>query len=126
MQECPFCLKEGVDVLMQNKYAKAILDNYPVSKGHILIVPKRHVNKPSELSSEEMADVLSLVKEAKGVMNIIAEPDGYNVGINIGKAAGQTVEHMHVHVIPRYQGDMDDPTGGVRGVIPEKRTYNKE
>ncbi|MCK9278744.1 MAG: HIT family protein, partial [Methanoculleus sp.] len=98
-------------------------DRYPVSPGHLLLIPFRHVAGPFDATDGEQAALLALVREAKAFLDERFHPDGYNVGVNVGTAAGQTVMHLHVHVIPRYAGDMADPRGGVRGVIPEKRKY---
>jgi len=103
--------------------AFAIYDKYPVSLGHALIVPRREVATWFEASPEEQAALLSLVDEVKQRLDAERRPDGYNIGINVGEAAGQTVMHLHVHLIPRYRGDMGDPRGGVRHVIPEKDNY---
>ena len=91
--------------------------------GHLLLIPFRHIPTLFEATDEEQAALLALVREAKDLLDDRFRPDGYNIGVNVGTAAGQTVMHLHVHVIPRYAGDMEDPRGGVRGVIPEKRGY---
>ena len=91
--------------------------------GHLLLIPFRHIPTLFEATDEEQAALLALVREAKDLLDERFHPDGYNIGVNVGTAAGQTVMHLHVHVIPRYAGDMEDPRGGVRGVIPERRGY---
>ncbi len=123
MSTCPFCNIPEKNILFKNDLAFAIFDKYPVSKGHILIIPFRHVETFFETSKEEKIAILDLIDKAKEYLDKKFSPDGYNIGVNVGKAAGQTVFHLHVHVIPRYKGDVEDPTGGVRGVIPEKRIY---
>jgi diadenosine tetraphosphate (Ap4A) HIT family hydrolase len=100
-----------------------IRDVYPVSDGHTLVIPFRHVADFFDLHDEELAAVFRLVREAKAALGSEYSPTGFNVGINVGRGAGQTVEHAHVHVIPRYAGDVENPTGGVRNVIPEKGRY---
>ncbi len=121
MEECLFC---DVSVaVLENELAYARLDGYPVSDGHILICPRRHFGNFFDATSEERDAVLSLLDEAKSFTEERFRPDGYNIGINCGVASGQTVMHMHMHLIPRYRGDMDDPRGGVRGVIPGKQKY---
>ena len=120
-EACPFC--ELPEPAIENRLAMARFDNYPVSPGHLLIVPRRHVADYFELSPEEKADVWSLVDRGRALVDEQYTPDSYNVGINCGRTAGQTVMHAHVHLIPRYQGDVDDPRGGVRGVIPAKQKY---
>jgi len=98
-------------------------DRYPVSPGHLLLIPFRHVAGLFEATEEEMAELPRVLNEAKALLNLQFHLDGYNVGVNCGEAAGQTVMHLHVHLIPRYCGDMDNSRGGVRGVIPERRVY---
>ena len=100
-----------------------VLDGYPVSRGHTLVIPKRHVGSFFELEGNERDDILSMLDQAKTHLNAEYAPDGYNIGINDGPAAGQTVPHLHVHLIPRYRGDQDDPRGGVRWIFPEKADY---
>ncbi|WP_338151819.1 HIT family protein [Methanoculleus sediminis] len=91
--------------------------------GHLLIIPFRHVADFFDATDTEQIALLALLREAKDLLDGRYHPDGYNVGVNVGEAAGQTVMHLHVHVIPRYAGDVEDPRGGVRGAIPEKRVY---
>lgn len=120
---CPFCDISLDAVVFGNIAAFAIRDGYPVAKGHTLIVPVRHVANWFESSVEEKHAILNLLEQVKEELDIELSPDGYNVGFNLGRAAGQTVGHLHMHVIPRYEGDVDDPTGGVRLVIPERGNY---
>ena len=102
---------------------RVVLDGYPVSRGHTLIIPKRHVGSFFELEKEEREDILLMLDKAKTSLDSGYAPDGYNIGINDGPAAGQTVPHLHIHLIPRYEGDRDDPRGGVRWIFPEKADY---
>lgn len=118
---CVFC--ELKDYALENEAAFAIFDKYPVSKGHILIIPKRHVANFFDLDKYERDKIFELVDQSKVLLDDKYNPDGYNIGVNINEAAGQTVFHVHIHIIPRYLGDMDDPKGGVRGVIPDKMKY---
>ena len=108
-----------------NSLAFAIYDKCPVTQGHTLVIPKRHYSDFFESKKEEIDAILSLLWEAKGFFDTRHMPDGYNVGINCGTPAGQTILHFHVHLIPRYKGDIKDPRGGVRGgkVIPVKQKY---
>jgi diadenosine tetraphosphate (Ap4A) HIT family hydrolase len=109
-----------------NELAFAIRDKFPVSPGHTLVVPRREVPTWFDATREEHVAILDLIDEVKRQLDAgSARPDGYNVGFNVGKAAGQTVWHLHVHVIPRYLGDMADPRGGVRHVIPGMGNYLK-
>ncbi len=123
---CPFCRREELPVVLSNEYSFAIFDMYPVTPGHMLIIPKRHVSNWFDITKEERDSILELIEEGKKLLDANFHPDGYNIGVNIGKAAGQTIFHLHVHLIPRYEGDIDDPTGGVRGVIPERRIYKRQ
>jgi diadenosine tetraphosphate (Ap4A) HIT family hydrolase len=106
-----------------NHHALWIRDGFPISPGHSLIIPKRHIGSFFETTEEERLALLALLDEAKQAAATESNPDGYNIGINDGPAAGQTVPHLHIHLIPRYAGDMEDPRGGVRWVIPEKADY---
>lgn len=118
---CPFCDKRNYDFIGDLAFTKT--DSYPVSKGHTLVIPKRHISSYFDCTENERLELWALVEKAKGQLDRAYTPAGYNIGINIGEAAGQTVPHMHIHIIPRYSGDMDDPRGGVRGVIPERQKY---
>lgn len=121
---CPFC--DDFKPVLKNELAYVRYDKYPVTNGHILIIPYRHVSNFFELSSEERAAVFLLADEAKIMLDRKYMPDGYNIGINVGVVAGQTVWHVHVHLIPRYKGDVVNPSGGIRGVIPNKADYLNE
>ncbi len=111
--------------LASNEFAFAIRDQYPVTPGHVLVITRRVVPDWFSATSAERAGLMALVDEVKRLLGAGQEPDGYNIGINVGAAAGQTVNHLHVHVIPRRKGDMDDPRGGVRHVIPTKGNYRR-
>lgn len=119
---CPFCDTEGVAVL-RNAFAYLRFDKNPVNPGHCLIIPLRHISDFFETTPEERQAMLSLADEAKAMLELKFSPDGYNLGLNVGAVAGQTVPHVHLHLIPRYAGDVDQPRGGVRGVIPSKQNY---
>lgn len=121
MKECPFC--KIANKVFENNLAQAFYDDYPVTKGHLLIIPKRHEADYFNLSEDERRAIHELVELGKSKLDMEEKPDAYNIGINIGEAAGQTVFHCHVHLIPRYFGDVENPVGGVRGVIPEKQNY---
>ncbi|MGM0559219.1 MAG: DEAD/DEAH box helicase family protein, partial [Myxococcota bacterium] len=122
----PFSEIPESEWLASNALAFAIFDGYPVSEGHALVIPHREVATWFEATEEEQRVLMSLVDEVKNILDERFSPDGYNIGINAGEAAGQTVMHLHVHVIPRYRGDMPDPRGGVRHVIPWKGNYKTE
>ena len=112
--DCIFCSIPETEILAENKLALAFLDKFPSNGGHTLIVPKRHVASLFEATTEEMTSIWELLREVKRKLDERFAPGGYNVGVNVGEAAGQTVLHLHVHVIPRYQGDVPDPRGGIR------------
>jgi diadenosine tetraphosphate (Ap4A) HIT family hydrolase len=118
---CPFCNPVADEIVAKNDLCYARWDGYPVSRGHLLVIPFRHVADYFSLTVEEKQAVLALVDECKEVIEENYKPAGYNIGFNVGMAAGQTVMHCHCHVIPRYVGDVRDPKGGVRGVVPGKR-----
>jgi len=120
---CPFCSPLAERVVRRTDHALAVRDAYPVSPGHTLIVSRRHVGSLFELTLEEQYDILRLLGQAKAELDRSLSPHGYNVGINDGAAAGQTVPHVHVHLIPRYTGDRSDPRGGVRWIFPDKADY---
>lgn len=122
--KCPFCnLDSDRNVLCKSQYAYAIYDKYPVSKGHVLVIPVRHCPDFFDLNEDEQADCLFILNTVKKIIENTFSPDGYNVGININEHAGQTIPHAHIHLIPRYKGDVESPRGGIRGVIPDKRDY---
>lgn len=121
---CPFCLERSTQkIIAENDLAYASFDIYPVSKGHCLVITKRHVSDFFETTSAEKEALFSLANQIKLMLEKKYNPDGFNIGFNINEAAGQTVPHVHVHVIPRYSGDMENPRGGVRHVIPDKGNY---
>jgi diadenosine tetraphosphate (Ap4A) HIT family hydrolase len=121
-ENCPFCICTR-DLITENDLAFAIYDLYPVNAGHALIIPKKHVADYFLLTIQEQVACMELLNEVKVIIEKKFMPNGYNVGINIHQAAGQTVAHVHVHLIPRYIGDVSEPRGGIRGVIPEKKNY---
>jgi len=124
---CPFCSRIAAgEVEPASGLAAAFADGFPVSRGHTLVVPRRHVSDYFDLTAAEQAGLWSLVAEVKRHLDASHSPAGYNVGVNVGPAGGQTVWHAHVHVIPRYAGDVDDPRGGVRWVIRARAPYWKE
>lgn len=120
---CPFCSLPHERIVQENEHALWIYDGYPVSPGHSLIIPKRHVGSFFEVSTEERMGMLALLDQAKAAVDDQYHPDAYNIGINDGAAAGQTVPHLHLHLIPRYSADVADARGGVRWVIPDKADY---
>jgi diadenosine tetraphosphate (Ap4A) HIT family hydrolase len=122
-EECPFCPPLAARPLLESELAFAIFDRFPVNPGHALVIPRRHVADIFELTEGELRDVLRLLSLTRQRIAADFSVAGFNVGVNVGDAAGQTIAHAHVHLIPRYPGDVADPTGGVRGVIPGKSKY---
>jgi len=122
--KCPFCtIAEEREVICESTGALAIPDHYPVSPGHTLIIPRKHVSDYFELAESEQQELWNLVNRCKAILTEKYHPDGFNVGINVGPAAGQTIFHVHIHLIPRYKGDVENPKGGIRHTIPGKGYY---
>ena len=120
---CPFCVISPDRISEETELTTTLYDGFPVSRGHTLVIPKRHIGSFFELTDEERIQIFQAINQAKNALDEELQPDGYNIGINDGEAAGQTVMHLHVHLIPRYKGDMDDPRGGVRWIFPDKADY---
>ena len=124
---CLFCTTKKEDIIKENQFAYATFDSYPISSKHCLIVPKRHIKDYFELNENEVTGCDQLIKIIK---NQIEKDDktvkGFNIGINSGKVAGQSIMHCHIHLIPRREGDVENPQGGVRGVIPSKQHYTRK
>lgn len=120
---CPFCEPDLRLAFFESDEVLGLWDRFPVSPGHALLVPRRHVASWFDATLDERQALLAATDVARARIEERHRPDGYNVGVNVGRAAGQTVPHLHVHVIPRYAGDVPDPTGGVRLVIPAKGNY---
>lgn len=114
--ECIFCRQPETEVLCENELALAFFDKFPVNQGHVLVIPKRHAVTYFDATTEELTAINELVFQVKDIMDEKYNPDGYNIGVNVNHAGGQTVFHLHVHVIPRYVGDVEDPRGGVRNL----------
>jgi diadenosine tetraphosphate (Ap4A) HIT family hydrolase len=123
---CPFCTLANDRIVMHNDLGLVVRDAFPVSVGHTLIIPKRHMTSLFDATAAEAASMFTLLQQAKAELQQTFRPTGFNIGINDGAAAGQTVPHLHVHLMPRYQGDSPDPRGGVRWVLPEKADYWSE
>ena len=124
---CLFCNTENKEYIFENNLAYSTFDTYPVSEFHLLIVPKRHIKNYFELTNNEMIACNKIILLSK---NKIEQMDqtikGFNIGINCGKVAGQSIMHCHIHLIPRRAGDVDNPQGGVRSVIPKKQHYKRK
>jgi diadenosine tetraphosphate (Ap4A) HIT family hydrolase len=121
--DCPFCRLPAERVLETNAQALAVADAFPVSAGHTLVIPRRHATSIFELTEDEVVAVYEILGRMKDRLDESLKPGGYNIGINVGAASGQTVAHVHVHLIPRYAGDVVDPVGGVRNIIPGRGRY---
>ena len=123
MSTCPFCTLPTERIIHSSQHGLIIRDGFPISPGHTLVIPRRHVDSFFNLTAEEKLDLLGLLETAKAGIDEEFNPDSYNVGINDGPAACQTVPHLHIHLIPRYTGYVSDPRGGVRWLIPAKADY---
>ena len=121
---CLFC-KDPRGVSLNNELAYSARDTYAVSPGHTLIIPRRHVASFFDLTPDEIKACMELVNEERNALDEELKPDGYNIGVNVGPAAGQSILHAHIHLIPRYKGDVENPQGGVRHVLPEKAYYTR-
>ena len=124
---CIFCKIKHEELQFENQLAYSSIDSYPVSEFHSLIVPKRHVETYFELNNEEIQACNELIlKTKKKILKQDSSVKGFNIGTNVGKTAGQSIFHCHIHLIPRREGDVDDPQGGVRSVIPKKQHYKRK
>jgi diadenosine tetraphosphate (Ap4A) HIT family hydrolase len=121
--ECPFCSPSEDRVFLRGDQVLGLWDAFPVSSGHALLIPRRHIPTWFEATTAEQVALVGAINEAKAIIEEHQRPDGYNIGINCGAAAGQTVFHLHVHLIPRFKGDVRDPRGGVRHIITDKANY---
>lgn len=123
--DCIFCarIRQPGEVRASNNLAVVVDDKFPLSPGHCLVVPRRHVADWFDLSGLEQAAIVRLTNRARSLVETSLSPDGYNIGINIGASGGQTVGHVHLHLIPRYTGDRPDPRGGVRWILPDTAPY---
>ncbi|MBW7469720.1 HIT family protein [Marinobacter sp. F4218] len=122
-ERCPFCSITQDRILLENDSGYLINDGFPISPGHSLIIPRDHYADFFEIPEIVRTDLFRLVDEGKTLLSGSLYPDGYNIGINSGFAAGQTVPHLHIHLIPRFSGDQEDPRGGVRWIFPDKAKY---
>ncbi|MXX70768.1 MAG: HIT family protein [Gemmatimonadetes bacterium] len=120
---CPFCDVSSDSVIAESRHALAIPDQYPVNPGHTLVIPRAHSRSLFTHSSEAQADIWHLVAKVRDHLQTSCNPDGFNIGINDGSAGGQTVNHAHIHVIPRFDGDVADPRGGIRWILPDRAAY---
>jgi len=126
LNSCKYCdlaYQKSQRTVLENGYFFANFDKHPVSPGHMKLIPKRHANSLSELTDDEMVALRDILKASKELVEARYRPDGYNIGVNEGEAAGQTVFHLHIHLIPRYRGDIQDPVGGVRNITPGRGNY---
>lgn len=123
---CLFCQPERSRIAFENDQLIGLWDAFPVSPGHLLVIPRRHIPTWFDATPEEQVGLLKGIEMARHVITDRHAPAGFNIGINVGETAGQTVFHLHIHVIPRYAGDLPDPRGGVRNVIPSKGNYLRQ
>ena len=123
-KQCPFCeIPADREIIAENTTALAFYDGFPVTPEHTLIIPKRHVAGYFDLNQDELCNINELQFTCRNILQAKYKPQGFNIGVNVGEAAGQTIFHCHIHLIPRYTGDVANPRGGVRGVIPERQNY---
>ena len=124
--DCPFCKIRDEHCVLLNASARAFRDSFPISEGHTLIIPRKHVASIFDLQKDDLEAIWLAVGEVRKKLQHELNPDGFNIGMNDGEAAGQTVPHAHVHVIPRYADDVSDPRGGIRWILPSKADYWSE
>ncbi|AHL23696.1 HIT family protein [Thermococcus nautili] len=122
--ECPFCRPPKEQLLYEDSLIRILLDAYPASRGHLLVVPRRHVERWEDLRDDEKLALIRGMELAMEVLRETLKPDAFNVGMNLGKEAGQTVPHLHLHVIPRWRGDSRNPRGGVRKAVLDLEDEN--
>lgn len=120
---CPFCHASPARIFYEGSLILGLWDSYPVSPGHALLIPRRHIPTWFDATPEEQQELTAAIEIARAAILARHQPDGFNIGMNLGPAAGQTVGHLHLHVIPRYAGDVPDPRGGVRWVVPQRADY---
>lgn len=124
MNNCIFCrLADDAEIIAESELCLAFYDRFPVNPGHALVIPKRHVASYFDLTKEEVVAMQAMLFEIQPIIKKRFQPDGFNIGVNVGESAGQSIFHVHMHLIPRYQGDVKNPRGGVRGVIPARQNY---
>lgn len=123
VSECIFCRIDASRIIFQSQLVYAIRDAYPISPGHTLIIPRRHIGSFFEVNTNEQTEILDALRSTRTEILQTLMPSGFNIGINDGESAGQTVPHLHIHLIPRYTGDQEDPRGGVRWIFPGKAAY---
>jgi diadenosine tetraphosphate (Ap4A) HIT family hydrolase len=125
--QCPFCDIildiSSSRIIAENELSISISDGYPISLGHTLVIPRRHVASFFEITEAERSSLFDLLQTSKQFIDDLHSPDSYNIGINDGPDAGQTINHLHMHLIPRYQNDVKDPRGGIRWIMPDKADY---
>ena len=121
--KCIFCTLRDERIIYECNHTIAFIDTYPASPGHTLVVPKRHIPTYFDTSEDEILAIGKAVQICKEFLDNEFNPDAYNIGINNGEAAGQSIKHLHVHIIPRYKGDVEDPKGGVRWILKNKANY---
>ena len=126
IEECLFCNKKKQKIIYSSEFIYVVRDSFPVTKYHSLIIPHRHVSNFFDLNKDELKDLsVALKKERESLLNLDKKITAFNVGVNSGKDAGQSIMHCHIHLIPRRKGDIENPRGGVRGVIPSRQKYER-
>ncbi len=120
---CPFCQPDSPTIWFEDESGLVLRDAFPISEGHTLVIPRQHSPSLFDLPTDTQTALWLLVAEARSRLEAELHPDAFNIGVNDGQEAGQTVMHAHIHVIPRWQGDVSDPRGGIRWIIPDKARY---
>ncbi len=124
MDDCVFCKDFPKDrIIYEDTIWVAVLDGYPVTEGHTLLIPKRHCETYFDLNETEYDSLSQTIRIVSQLLRVKYNPQGFNIGVNCGSVAGQTVHHCHIHIIPRYEGDCENPRGGIRGCVPHKMVY---
>lgn len=123
---CPFCKLDRQKIFFDSELVLGMWDTYPLSPGHALLTPRRHIARWFDATPEEQAALTSAIEHARVAIEAEYAPQGFNIGFNDRQAAGQTVPHLHIHIIPRYDGDVSDARGGIRHVIPDRVAYWKD
>ena len=125
-EECLFCNKKKQNIIYSSEFVYVVRDSFPVTKFHSLIIPHRHISNFFDLDKDELKDLsITLKKQRQSILSLDKKITAFNVGVNAGKDAGQSIMHCHIHLIPRRNGDIENPRGGVRGVIPSKQKYTR-
>jgi diadenosine tetraphosphate (Ap4A) HIT family hydrolase len=125
-EQCPFCNLDPDRIRLETEFGLAVVDLVPLTSGHMLVIPRQHVESVYDLPEDQQQGLWALTREVRDLLTAQLEPDGFTIGLSEGIAAGQTLFHAHIHVIPRRLGDVSDPTGGLRAIFPNKARYREQ